>query len=111
MKFALLIYDDEVTHANASEEERTAVYAEHGRLGAALRAKNAAIAGEELAATATGKTVRTANGTSVLTDGPFAETAEHLTGFYLIEAADMDEALGYARLLSGTVEVRAVVPH
>ncbi|BCW90212.1 hypothetical protein sos41_33800 [Alphaproteobacteria bacterium SO-S41] len=111
MKFALLIYDDEVTHANASPEARNAVYAEHMRLGSALREKAARLAGEELTSTTTAKTVQTGGGQSVLTDGPFAETAEHLTGFYLIEAASLDEAVEYAKMLSGTVEVRAVIPH
>jgi len=109
MKYALLIYGKEEDWANLSPDEMTAIYAEHGRLGEALADKN--LAGEELAPTTTATTVRTMNGESLITDGPFAETAEHLGGFYLIEAADLDEALGYAKLLSGTVEVRPVVEH
>ncbi len=109
MKYALLIYGKEADWANASPEEMTAIFAEHGRLSDALGARN--LAGEELDMTATATTVRTADGKSIVTDGPFAETVEHLGGFYLIEAADLDEALGYAKMLSGTVEVRPVVDH
>lgn len=109
MKYALLIYDDEVTFAGMSEAEQAEIYAEHGGLGKTLSAKNALVAGEQLAATSTATTVRTTKGESVLTDGPFAELKEHLTGFYLVEAASLDEALGYAKMLSGTVEVRPCV--
>lgn len=111
MKFVLLIYGDETVWANASPAAQAEIMAEHGRIGTALGARNAYLAGEELAATTTAKTVRTNGGQSLLTDGPFAETAEHLGGFYLIDAADMDEAVAYAKMLSGTVEVRPVIPH
>jgi|EBPBio282013_DNA_FD.fasta_scaffold53803_2 hypothetical protein len=109
MKYALLIYGKESDWANASPDEMTAIFAEHGRLSDALGDRN--LAGEELDLTTTATTVRTTNGQSIVTDGPFAETVEHLGGFYLIEAADLDEALGFARMLSGTVEVRPVVNH
>lgn len=111
MKYALLIYDDEVTWEKATPEEREAIFAEHGELGKKLAAKKAFVAGQQLAPTATATTVRTAKGASVLTDGPFAELKEHLTGFYLIEADSLDEAIAYAKTLSGTVEVRPCVAH
>jgi len=109
MKYALLIYGKEADWANASPDEMTEIFAEHGRLSEALGDRT--LAGEELDVTATATTVRTANGESIVTDGPFAETIEHLGGFYLIEAANLDEALAYAKMLSGTVEVRPVVDH
>lgn len=111
MKYTLLIYDDETTWANMSEAEQGAVFAEHGRLGEALGRKNARVAGEQLGPTTTATTVRTSGGESVLTDGPFAELKEHLTGFYLIEAESLDEAVNYAKMLSGTVEVRPCIDH
>lgn len=109
MKYALLIYGKEDEWANAGPDDMAAIFAEHGRLSEALGASN--LAGEELDMSTTATTVRTANGDSIVTDGPFAETAEHLGGFYLIEAANLDEALAYAKMLSGTVEVRPVVDH
>ena len=111
MKYALLIYDDERTWADMSEAEQGAIYAEHSGLGAKLGEKKAFVAGSQLAPTSTATTVRTHKGQSVLTDGPFAELKEHLTGFYLIEAANLDEAIAYASRLSGTVEVRPCVEH
>jgi len=58
-------------------------------------------------------TVRLRNGKALVTDGPFAETKEVLSGFYIIDCKDLDEALGYAKRIPdaqfGAVEVRPVV--
>lgn len=48
--------------------------------------------------------VSVANGKTLTTDGPFAETKEHLGGFYIIDAADMDEALSWAEKTSACVK-------
>lgn len=70
------------------------------------------IQGAALAPTATATTiVKNFDGTDVVTDGPFAETKEQLGGFYLINAADLDEALALARQVpipAGSFEVRPV---
>lgn len=59
-------------------------------------------------------TVRTTGGQQSLHDGPFAETREQLGGFYLVEAADLYEAIAIARQIpltkDGAVEVRPVMP-
>lgn len=111
MKYALLIYGDEKLWAEASDEERERMYAEHGKFGQLLAERDAMRGGEELGLTSTATTVRKTNGDVVLTDGPFAETTEQLGGFYLVEAADLDEAVELAKALPGeTVEVRPVVP-
>jgi len=61
----------------------------------------------------TATSVRVRDGKTLLTDGPFAETAEHLGGYYLIEAANLDEATGIAARIpgarNGTVEVRPIM--
>ncbi len=112
MKYALLIYDDEQLWAHATPEAREAIYAEHGKLGAALEARGALHGGEELHPTAMATTLRKRAGEVLITDGPFAETTEQLGGFYLIEAEDLDAAIAYARMLpDGTVEIRPVVDH
>jgi len=58
--------------------------------------------------------VRVENGKTLVTDGPFAETKEQLGGYYLIEAADLDEATAIAARIpsvrAGSVEVRPIVP-
>lgn len=109
MRYMLMIYENTGALADASEAELAAMYAEHGALAEALTAKGALVAGEQLAPVTTATTVRTSKGRSVIADGPFAETIEHLGGFYLIEAEDLDAAMTYAKMLSGTVEIRPVV--
>ncbi|MFZ4517405.1 MAG: YciI family protein [Microthrixaceae bacterium] len=69
------------------------------------------IAGASLAPTTTATTVRKSIDGMSLTDGPFAETKEQLGGFYLVSAADLDEALELARRVPapvGSIEVRPV---
>jgi len=59
-------------------------------------------------------TLRVREGETLLTDGPFAELKEQLGGYYLLECADLDEALRWAATIpaarSGSVEVRPVMP-
>jgi hypothetical protein len=57
--------------------------------------------------------VRVRDGKTLTTDGPFAETKEQLGGYYLIEAKDLDEAIGIAKRVPsakiGTVEIRPIM--
>jgi hypothetical protein len=109
-KYALLIYGDERQWTEASEADRTAMYAEYEKFGKMLEERNAVRGGAELATTSTATTVRSTAGDTLVTDGPFAETTEQLGGFYLVEAADLDEAIEFAKALpAGIVEVRPLV--
>jgi hypothetical protein len=112
MEYALLIYGDEKLWDSADEQTRRETYAEHGRFMKMLQDRGALRGGEELASTPSATTLRRgADGVSV-TDGPFAETAEQFGGFYLVEAADLAEAIELAKQLPAeTVEVRPVVPN
>jgi hypothetical protein len=69
-------------------------------------------AGDRLESSAGATTVRVRNGKTVATDGPFAETKEQLGGYYIVEAADLNEAVAIAARIpgarTGSVEVRAV---
>ena len=72
------------------------------------------LGGEALMPTATATTVRGKGGRTLISDGPFAETKEQLGGYYLIEAADLDEAIAWATKMphmpdGGTVEVRPIM--
>jgi hypothetical protein len=111
MKYALLLYGDESVWQNADEEQRRAIYAKHAAFLALLQERNALVGGAELAHSSKATTVRKRDGDDVrVTDGPFPETAEPLTGFYLVDVRDRDEALELARALpSGNVEVRPMV--
>ena len=68
--------------------------------------------GEALNEAKTATSVRVRDGKTLVTDGPFAETKEEFGGFYLIEAANLDEAIKWAAKIPGatrgTVEVRPV---
>jgi hypothetical protein len=111
MQYALLIYTPEPEGepdpaAMAAEMEAYNAFTDH------LRAKGAMKGGEALDSVATATTVRVVDGRTVTTDGPFAETKETLGGFYLVEAADLDEAIAYAAMIPGatrgSIEVRPV---
>ena len=111
MQYALLIYSAEPTE----EVPRENVMAEmegYNTFSQALRERGAMLGGEALDSTATATTVRVVDGRTVTTDGPFAETKEALGGFYLVEAADLDEAIGFAAMIPGAthgcIEVRPV---
>lgn len=69
------------------------------------------ISGAQLAPVETATTITRVAGSDTIVDGPFAETKEHLGGYYLIEAKDLDEALGLAAATPFTdavIEVRPV---
>ena len=76
-----------------------------------LLQSGALVSGASLQATTTATTVRQAGGASTIVDGPFAESKEQLAGYYLIEVADLDAALEWAKKMplgDGSVEVRPV---
>jgi len=77
-----------------------------------LRERGTLLAGEALDGVATATTVRVVDGRTITTDGPFAETKETLGGFYLVEAADLDEAIAWAAMIPGAqhgcIEIRPV---
>jgi len=61
----------------------------------------------------TATSLRVRDGKRIVTDGPFAETREQLGGYYLIDARDLDEAMGIAQRIHaatvGTIEIRPVL--
>src|SRR3712207_6461353 len=111
MKFLALIYADETLWANATPEEMAASMAAHNAFSEANG--KALVGGEALEPTTAATTVRVRDGERMLTDGPFVETKEQLGGYYVIEAADLDEALNVAAQIpeaqTGGVEVRPII--
>ncbi|MFT7647321.1 MAG: hypothetical protein ACI8Y4_002069 [Candidatus Poriferisodalaceae bacterium] len=71
------------------------------------------LGGEPLEEVSTAQTVRVRDGESMITDGPFAETKEHLGGYYLLDCDNLDEALHYAAMIPaakhGSIEVRPLM--
>jgi hypothetical protein len=110
MKYMLLIHDNESGWGALSEEERQRIMADYRRFTEDIRRSGQYLAGSQLQPTSTATTVRVRNGKRVVTDGPFAETREQLGGYYLVEAKDLDEAIGLAERLPsakmGTIEIR-----
>lgn len=110
MKYMLLIYSDEQSW---SDDEREHCYAESTQLTHDLNAKGTFLAAAPLLPVSTATSVRVRDGKRLVTDGPFAETREQLGGYFLIDARDLDEAIGIAGRIpgarKGTVEVRPVM--
>jgi hypothetical protein len=110
MKYMLLIHDDEKAWARLNEAERGKIYAEYGQFGQSVKASGNYLAGAQLQPTTMATSVRLRDGKRLVTDGPFAETREQLGGYYLVEAKDLDEAIGIAARIPsakiGTIEVR-----
>lgn len=115
MEYALLIYGDEKVWAGRTDEERRELTARHDTFARMLVRRGAMRGGKELALAGNATTLRrqreSVEDAVSVTDGPFAETAEVLGGFYLIEAADLDEAIALAKELPElVVEIRPIVP-
>ena len=110
MKYLLLIYQAEKA---MSEADREHCRTESAQLAHELKAKGQYLGANPLQPVSTATSVRVRNGKSLVTDGPFAETREHLGGYFLIDAKDLDEAIAVAARIPsaqvGTVEVRPVM--
>jgi hypothetical protein len=113
MRYLLLIYGDEGAwgklppEAAAQEMQRWYDYTDW------LRDKGWHRGGEALEPTPAATTVRVRDGKAMTTDGPFAETREQLGGYYLIECANLDEAIEAASRIpsvdSGSIEIRPIM--
>ncbi len=109
-QYAAIIYSRDVDWTDPQYAKETADYTEFGEAAAAVLRGGAA-----LYPTSTATTVRVSEkgGEVTTTDGPYAETKEVLTGFYLMECADLDEAVARAATIpgawDGAVEVRPVI--
>jgi hypothetical protein len=110
MKYLLLIYTEEKSWTDSDREK---CYAESTQLIHELQSKKQYLGAAPLHPIALATSVRVRDGKRLVTDGPFAETREQLGGFFLIEAADLDEAITIAARIPGarrgTVEVRPVI--
>ena len=108
--YLILLPGDEKRWADVSDAERADVYAAHGRFSAGLaECGHTVVGGAELAPSGEARTVRPGADGPVVSEGPYAETAEQLTGFYLVETNDLDDLLQVCGILTGVgdaLEVR-----
>lgn len=110
MKYALLVYADEASWQSLDESEQRAAYAEYG----AISKLPNVLHDHQLQPVAATTTVRVPDGSPKLVNGPLHDHVERLGGYYVLEAADLDEALAIAARVpaagqGGAVEVRPVV--
>jgi hypothetical protein len=105
MKYLCLVYGEEKEMGALTDDECMAY-------DQALRNAGRCLASEALQPGHTATTVRVRNGKVSIRDGPFTETKEHLAGFYLIDATDLNDAIQVASQIPparvGSIEVRPI---
>jgi hypothetical protein len=111
-QYMFLVYQEEVDPAEQAERERELpMFAEFFR---SLREEGLLMGVQRLRSVDSATSVRVRGGETEITDGPFAVTKEYLAGYYVLDCADLDEALkqaaGFPGARYGTVEVRPVMP-
>ena len=110
MRYMMLVYLDEQA---LDETDREQCYVESAQLTQELNSSGHYLAASPLHPTSTATSVRVRDGKRLVTDGPFAETREQLGGYFLIDAKDLDEAIGIAGRIPGarrgTIEIRPVI--
>jgi hypothetical protein len=111
-QYMLMVYEEQVDPAGRAERERELpLFVElHRNLAEA----GVLVGVKALRSPETATSVRVRAGDTEITDGPFAVTKEVLAGYYVVECADLDEALKVAARIPaagwGTIEVRPVAP-
>ncbi len=111
--YLVMIPGDERAWEAAPETERQRVYGKHRAFAEALEARgHTKTGGAELVPSWEARSVRTVDGRTSVTDGPYAESVEQLTGFYLVESDDPDDLARCCGLLTDdgepVVEIRAL---
>ncbi len=115
--YAILLPGDEAAWENATPEQRRAGYDLHNAFAAELDKRgHKVVGGAELTPSRGARTVRPGPGGPVVSDGPYAELAEQMTGFYLVESDDLDDLTEVCGLLAvpglgGGIEIRRTVDH
>ncbi len=113
MNYLLLIYTPENVETTMDPAAAQTYMEEYNQFTREVRERGVFKAGEALHPTTSATTVRTRDGKTTVTDGPFAETKEQLGGFYMLDCKNLDEALEFAGKIPGvrhgSIEVRPVV--
>jgi hypothetical protein len=113
MQYLLLIYDQESNWGEVSPQDMEVELKAWGAYTEWLKDKGWFVGGEALQPTSAATTVREREGKTLTTDGPFAETKEQLGGYYLIDCANLDDAIEAASKIPsvgrGSVELRPIM--
>jgi hypothetical protein len=115
MQYLLLIYSNEqAIRESMTEDDGAKMMKEYGAFSESIAKSGHYKGGNRLHPTKSATSVRVRDGKRQTTDGPFAETREQLGGYYLVDAKDLDEAIGIAERIPGarvgTIEVRPIAP-
>jgi hypothetical protein len=112
MRYMMLVYSTEGPDGLSSEETER-LYNGHRKVMEEAKQKGVFMGAEPLASTTTATTVRMLDGKVLVTDGPFAETKEHLAGYYIMNCENLDEAIEWAAKIptvcngrEGCIEIR-----
>ena len=112
MRYMLLVHHDEITFSERAVSERDELLQESVQLANELNTDGQYFSAAPLHPSGETTCVRIRDGQRLVTDGPFAETREQIGGYFLVEANDLEEAIGIAARIPGarigTVEVRRV---
>lgn len=112
MQYMALIYADEAAWEALPDTARADVMEKYVTLARDAREAGVLVAADELAQTRDATTVRVREGSTVVSDGPYAEAKEALGGYFLFDCASLDDALDWAARIPaaehGAVEVRPV---
>jgi hypothetical protein len=115
MRYMFLVYGRETDLTEASAADREKLIAAHWAVMDETRKKGIFLAAEPLHLTATATTIRTEDGKPLILDGPFAETKEQLAGYYILDCADLDEAIAWGAKIpsgckgsGGCIEIRPI---
>lgn len=115
MLYALLIYQAEETINAMAPEEIEELLVQHRALHARTKEDETFRGADRLMNTSVATTIRTRGGKTEVTDGPYAETKEQLAGLYIVECANLDDAIDRAKMIPqaehGGVEVRPIAYH
>ena len=110
MRYMLLVYLDEQV---LSQTEREQCYVKSAQLAQEIHSSGQYLDAAPLHPVSTATSIRVRDGKRLVTDGPFAETREQLGGYYLIDARNLDDAIGIAERIPvarlGTIEIRPVM--
>ena len=113
MKYLLMIYSNETVDAKRTPDELDKMMQDYRAFTEEVKDRKVYLGGEALTPISTATTVRLRNGKIMTTDGPFAETKEQLGGFYLLDCANLDEAIELAAKIphaaEGSIEVRPIM--
>jgi hypothetical protein len=113
MRYMMLICTTESDLSRMSPEEAQQIRERHAEVMQETRERGMLVAVNGLGRTPTATTVRVEGGKVLATDGPFAETKEQLAGYYVLDCADLDEAIYWAGRIptscggsKGSIEIR-----